>query len=49
MAAREDLILVDGDPTVRMTDIHHIALVMKSGHIFDPAGIEKASGIAPRT
>ena len=44
-----DLILVDGDPTARITDIHRITLVMKSGHIFDPTRIETALGIAPRT
>jgi imidazolonepropionase-like amidohydrolase len=44
-----DLILVDGDPTTRITDIHRITLVMKSGHSFDPAKIEAALGIAPRT
>jgi imidazolonepropionase-like amidohydrolase len=43
-----DLILVDGDPTTRITDIHRITLVMKSGHIFDPIRIESALGIAPR-
>ena len=44
-----DLILVDGDPTTRIADIHRITLVMKSGHIFDPTRIESALGIAPRT
>ena len=43
-----DLILVDGDPTTRITDIHRITLVMKSGHLFDPTRIESALGIAPR-
>jgi imidazolonepropionase-like amidohydrolase len=43
-----DLILVDGDPSTRITDIHHIAWVMKSGHIFDPTRIETALGITPR-
>ena len=44
-----DLVLVDGDPTTRITDIHRITLVMKSGHIFDPTRIESALGIAPRS
>jgi imidazolonepropionase-like amidohydrolase len=43
-----DLILVDGDPSTRITDIHRITLVMKRGHIFDPTRIERALGIAPR-
>ena len=42
-----DLILVEGDPSVRITDIHHITLVMKDGHVFDPAKIEHALGITP--
>jgi Amidohydrolase family len=43
-----DLILVNGDPSVRISDIHNIAVVIKSGHSYDPAQIEKALGIAPR-
>ena len=44
-----DLILVDGDPSTRITDLHRITLVMKSGHLFDPTRIETALGIAPRS
>jgi imidazolonepropionase-like amidohydrolase len=43
-----DLILVDGDPSHRIEDIHRIWLVMKDGHLFDPQQIETALGIAPR-
>ena len=42
-----DLILIDGDPSARITDIDHIDLVMKGGRIFEPARIEAALGIAP--
>jgi len=42
-----DLILVEGDPSVRITDLHHITLVMKDGHLFNPAKIEHALGITP--
>lgn len=42
-----DLILVDGDPSVRIGDIDHIDLVMKGGKVYDPARIEAALGIAP--
>jgi imidazolonepropionase-like amidohydrolase len=42
-----DLILIDGDPSVRIADIHKITLVIKGGHLYDPAQIEKALGIAP--
>ena len=41
-----DLILVDGDPSVRIADIDRIDLVMKDGRIYDPALIETALGIA---
>jgi imidazolonepropionase-like amidohydrolase len=44
-----DLILVEGDPTVRISDINNIQLVMKGGRTYDPARIEQALGIAPRT
>ena len=43
-----DLILVDGDPSVRISDLHRVTLVMKEGHVFDPQQIEKALGISPR-
>ena len=43
-----DLILVDGDPSTRIADIHKVSLVMKGGRIYDPARIERALGIAPR-
>jgi hypothetical protein len=43
-----DLILVDGDPSRRIEDLHRITLVMKGGHVFDPQQIEKALGITPR-
>ena len=42
-----DLILVDGDPTVRITDIDRIDLVMKGGRIYEPARIEASLGITP--
>jgi cytosine/adenosine deaminase-related metal-dependent hydrolase len=43
-----DLILVDGDPSLHIADLHRITLVMKEGHVFDPQQIEKALGISPR-
>ena len=42
-----DLILVDGDPSVRIADIDRIDLVMKGGKVYDPARIEAALGITP--
>ena len=32
-----DLILVDGDPSVRIADIRKVDMVMKGGRIYDPA------------
>jgi hypothetical protein len=42
-----DLVLIDGDPSVRIADIDRIDLVMKGGRIYDPARIEAALGITP--
>jgi imidazolonepropionase-like amidohydrolase len=44
-----DMILVDGDPTKNIQDINKITTVIKGGKVYDPAAIEKALGIAPRT
>jgi hypothetical protein len=43
-----DMILIDGDPTARIEDVHRIEVVIKGGHVYDPAQIEAALGIAPR-
>jgi imidazolonepropionase-like amidohydrolase len=43
-----DMILIDGDPTIRMADIHKTAVVIKGGRVFDPARIEHDLGMAPR-
>ena len=43
-----DLILVDGDPSVRIGDIDRIDLVMKGGNLYEPARIEAALRITPR-
>jgi imidazolonepropionase-like amidohydrolase len=42
-----DMILIDGDPTKHIEDIHNATLVIKDGHVFHPAQIEQAMGIAP--
>jgi imidazolonepropionase-like amidohydrolase len=44
-----DMILIDGDPTREITDSRKITTVIKGGKIYDPAAIEKALGIMPRT
>jgi imidazolonepropionase-like amidohydrolase len=43
-----DLILVNGDPSLRISDIENVELVMKGGKLYEPARIEHALGIAPR-
>lgn len=43
-----DMILVDGDPSVRIGDINRVDVVMKGGALYDPARIEGALGIAAR-
>jgi imidazolonepropionase-like amidohydrolase len=42
-----DLILIDGDPGVRIADIDRVDLVMKGGKVYDPARIEASLGITP--
>jgi len=42
-----DMILIDGDPTAHIEDIHKVTIVIKDGHVFHPAQIEKALGITP--
>jgi hypothetical protein len=42
-----DLIVVDGDPAQRISDIRRVALVMKGGTIYDPAPMYEAIGIRP--
>lgn len=44
-----DMILIDGDPSTHIEDLHRIAVVIKGGHTYDPAKIEAALGIAPRS
>ena len=42
-----DLILIDGDPTKRMSDIRHVSLVIKNGSIYDPAAMYNQIGVKP--
>jgi len=42
-----DLLLVDGDPTVRISDIRHTHLVLKNGLVYHPAELYAAVGVAP--
>jgi imidazolonepropionase-like amidohydrolase len=40
-----DMILINGDPTKRISDIRHIDLVIKNGEIYTPAEMYPAFGI----
>ena len=42
-----DLIIVDGNPIERMSDIRRVTYVMKDGAIYDPAALYKAIGVQP--
>lgn len=44
---RADMILVDGDPTVQISDIRRVSVVVAAGRVYDPPALEKALGIAP--
>ena len=44
---RADLILVDGRPDERMSDIRQVSWVMKSGGVYDPAKIYDEIGVSP--
>jgi imidazolonepropionase-like amidohydrolase len=42
-----DLILVDGDPTVRITDIRRVVTVIKGGTVYDAAALYETLGVKP--
>jgi len=42
-----DMILVDGNPTVNMSDIRKVDWVMKDGVIFDPSALYQELGVRP--
>jgi imidazolonepropionase-like amidohydrolase len=44
-----DLIVVDGRPDQRMSDIRRVTFVMKDGKIYDPAAMYGAVGVRPIT
>jgi imidazolonepropionase-like amidohydrolase len=43
-----DLVLVDGDPASRVSDIRKVELVMKDGVFYRPDELNQAIGVAPR-
>jgi len=42
-----DLVLVEGDPTVRISDVRNVRLVVKNGKVYDPAKLCAELGIRP--
>ena len=42
-----DLLLVEGNPLTRISDIRRGRLVMKAGVLYDPAKLYAAVGVAP--
>jgi hypothetical protein len=42
-----DVIVVDGDPARRISDIRRVSLVMKGGTLYDPARLYEAVGVRP--
>jgi len=42
-----DLIIVDGRPDERMSDIRRVVYVMKDGKVYDPAAMYQAVGVTP--
>ena len=44
---RADLLLVEGNPAEKISDIRRCRQVMKNGTLFDSAGLYRAVGIAP--
>ncbi|MEA2603743.1 MAG: hypothetical protein QOF89_4735 [Acidobacteriota bacterium] len=42
-----DLILVDGDPTTRISDVRRVVLTIKDGVVYDPAALYRALEVQP--
>jgi len=43
-----DVILVDGDPARRISDIRNTDLVIKDGKVYEPAALYRSFGVQPR-
>ena len=42
-----DLIIVDGHPEQRISDIRRVTYVMKDGRVYDPTAMYLAVGVRP--
>jgi imidazolonepropionase-like amidohydrolase len=43
-----DIILIDGDPARRVTDIRRVSLVVKDGNVYEPDALYKSIGVRPQ-
>jgi len=44
---KADVVLIDGDPAARISDVRRVVTVVKDGAIYDPEAIHRALGIQP--
>jgi imidazolonepropionase-like amidohydrolase len=44
---KADLILIDGDPAARISDVRRVVTVVKNGVVYDPEAIQRSLGITP--
>jgi imidazolonepropionase-like amidohydrolase len=44
---KADLVLIDGDPAERISDVRRVVTVVKNGVVYDPEAIQRALGIRP--
>jgi imidazolonepropionase-like amidohydrolase len=44
-----DLILVDGDPLARISDVRRVVTVVKDGVVYDAAAVYQTVGVRPWT
>ncbi len=42
-----DLVLIDGDPSVRIADLRKTSLVLRAGVVYEPARLWEAQGFKP--
>lgn len=42
-----DLVLIDGDPVAKISDVRHVVLTVKNGVMFDPAALYQTVGVKP--
>jgi imidazolonepropionase-like amidohydrolase len=42
-----DMILVDGDPVARISDVRRVVLTVKDGVVYDPAALWREVGVKP--